>query len=155
MKIKLTIAQALAILDGIAIIFNGYETIITEKDAKGASVDRAVKLTYKIDAHSAARLKMNYKSLQATGISQIIKEASDEILNEILKRFTDGRTELSFKETPKEFVEYQTALNRVAADEIEVDLYKIDQEKLLEKNDNILPHLMKLDAILNVAALSD
>ena len=145
MKITLTTAKALETLEGISSIIKGYEAIVPGPDGK----DRAVPVAYKLDAQTTMRLKMNFKNLEP------IAKSFEETRAELVTRLAKGGSEIKAKDAPQEFAEYLTEVNKMLADEHEIDLYKIDEAKLLDRNDNLLPIVMRLGAILNETVLTD
>ncbi len=145
MKTTLTTGKALEIFDGIATIIKGYEAIVPGPDGK----DRAVPVAYKIDGQTTMRLRMNFKNLET------FAKSFEETRGDLIKRLAHGGTALNAKANPNEFTEYLGELNKMMADSHEVDIYRVDADKLTAKNDNMLPILMKLGPILNESALND
>lgn len=147
MKVTLTVDKALTILQGLLAIRKGYQEIIVGDDGK----KRAVPCAYKLDMSIATRIKLNIAALSP------IVGAFEEARNERFVAMSKGCVDVPefAKKYPAECAEWLEEIKKEVVVTHDFDLHKLDEGKLLEKNDNILDIVMNLGPILNEAALKD
>jgi hypothetical protein len=139
----ITTEKALEVFTGISTIIRGYEKIVVGEGGK----ERAVPQSYRTDAQIAMRLKMNFKALKP------IMETYQETRNEVIARLSNGGKELTAEASPAAFAEYLAENAKLLAEQHAIDLYKIDEDKLLAGDPSIpIVALLQLEPILNAAA---